>query len=1182
MEIEGRHCAFKPCFGRDFVNNHTIQDTARALLPRRMPQSVIPLRTPPTAGLTMTYIRNSIIQFSHPRLSKITYLHPRFHHHPNITQIFFPPPSQSPETKQLPHCTKKNVNQSSKLTTGNKNLIKQKMHHETHTNSSTRNKLHIQTIKNLEININSQKRKIKYLHPGPPPIIPHHQFKVQNFPLHIGKKGKKEVVLPNDKRRHFVQVADGVADGVAPVHKEEFSYIQRMETPSTIMHLIISTATKQLQLTMASKKVNVNDTTSNAMDTTRLQPVQRVNSTQNPGQSKTLSKKRVSERAPGSSSERNSSGRSSASGSPSEGTTSRNHPNSNHPILQSISTNYPLSISNFDIPTFDPEEIRKWLSKVEEALLHLSVTMTTFETPNPPDMTDTAPWDAIRNEVLAVLDNQDPESYIHLVPQILDKIDRYVIDVVSALEEQESLKTRLQQQQNHLDKQLAICNRQIRKLSSDISNAELSYASQGASAGAEVPTKAELERQKAVLVEYYSEKERFKRKQEAHASLFQATAQLQNETAKCHIDAPRQTRRALANQLLPTDHSSRAPPPLSSLKKRFIASASSTHSQSPPPNDSSRPTPFTTPVAPFRSTSPPPSYVHALHPRSFPHAKPSPSIHSAAASTTSSQRQRSGFRIPDDPKDWEWATTQLMSNLRLGRIQIESTQVPFHLRMHPYHQLDRGMQKSDGDAPTRDLRDPDTLLTYETYMETTNINSRNSATGRTGAKIYEQFLEVKSSPLVETLKGTQLDGEPDLPEINWQLTGWSENYLDRQIITLVYSWPITLVNEDVTISTVGADRNGTTIKAANFTTAGFPIHLWQLAKIRSFQVEDSWFHLRVDKYRREQLSNDSALLVYRAQITRDTKEILKPLDMPGELEARLRRHLEVKCIISPPGAIHSWAHSICVSGQFFITFQSDDDITKFTQSKKNYLELLGPAGLGEMDAITGEIEEDLGEYKVKWLWFKGQSTTRAVRKVLRQTGTRYKGIRRSQPQGKGVIYTIGFDTPEDRLQFTMTTHRVKAAHTLFPYPSSVQTVEHYYKVPRGHCFKCYHPAHADRARHFSRDCPPGEFCTVCKEHTHTVEDCSHVPEIATITHRNPANRRRLIPTVNRALSDTGSTRSDRSALSLRTVRFGAMAKRNRRLEELSNEEEDAASLSASPKEQEQRPQKKTRQPPATG
>ena len=205
MEIEGRHCAFKPCFGRDFVNNHTIQDTARALLPRRMPQSVIPLRTPPTAGLTMTYIRNSIIQFSHPRLSKITYLHPRFHHYPNITQIFFPPPFQSPETKQLPHYTGKNVNQSSKLTTGNKNLIKQKMHHETHTNSSTRNKLHIQTIKNLEININSQKRKIKYLHPGPPPIIPHHQFKVQNFSLHIGEKDKKDIVLPNDKRRYFVQ-----------------------------------------------------------------------------------------------------------------------------------------------------------------------------------------------------------------------------------------------------------------------------------------------------------------------------------------------------------------------------------------------------------------------------------------------------------------------------------------------------------------------------------------------------------------------------------------------------------------------------------------------------------------------------------------------------------------------------------------------------------------------------------------------------------------------------------------------------------------------------------------------------------------------------------------------------------------------------------------------------------------
>ena len=187
-------------------------------------------------------------------------------------------------------------------------------------------------------------------------------------------------------------------------------------------------------------------------------------------------------------------------------------------------------------------------------------------------------------------------------------------------------------------------------------------------------------------------------------------------------------------------------------------------------------------------------------------------------------------------------------------------------------------------------------------------------------------------------------------------------------------------------------------------------------------------------------------------------------------------------VLSPPLELSTAGLTvcICVSGQFFITFQSEDDVAKFSRSKKTYLHLLGPAGLGEMDIITGELEEDLGDYMVKWLWFKSQSTTRAVRNVLRQSGTRYMGIRRKQPQDRGVMYIIGFETPEDRLQFTMSMHRVKAAHTLFPYPSSAQRVEHNFNVPRGYCFKCYHPKYADRARHFSRDCTPGGFWRYAK------------------------------------------------------------------------------------------------------
>ena len=94
------------------------------------------------------------------------------------------------------------------------------------------------------------------------------------------------------------------------------------------------------------------------------------------------------------------------------------------------------------------------------------------------------------------------------------------------------------------------------------------------------------------------------------------------------------------------------------------------------------------------------------------------------------------------------------------------------------------------------------------------------------------------------------------------------------------------------------------------------------------------------------------------------------------------RDLNIDCIISPPGANNSWGVSICISGQFHIVFRTEDDAAKFQASKKNYLNILGVEGLGEIDAITGETEtDDLGEFQVKWLWFQSRSTVRAVRAV---------------------------------------------------------------------------------------------------------------------------------------------------------------------------------------------------------
>ena len=150
MEIEGRHCAFNPCFGMDFVNNHTIQDIGPGPSSEKDASACYPASGSPSEG-NASRIHPHSMNKNLINKNLITYLHPRIHYHPNITQIFPPPPYKSPEIKQLLRCKTKNLNQSSKLITGNKTLIEQKMHYETHTNSSTRNKPQILPIKKSKI-----------------------------------------------------------------------------------------------------------------------------------------------------------------------------------------------------------------------------------------------------------------------------------------------------------------------------------------------------------------------------------------------------------------------------------------------------------------------------------------------------------------------------------------------------------------------------------------------------------------------------------------------------------------------------------------------------------------------------------------------------------------------------------------------------------------------------------------------------------------------------------------------------------------------------------------------------------------------------------------------------------------------------------------------------------------------
>ena len=967
-----------------------------------------------------------------------------------------------------------------------------------------------------------------------------------------------------------------------------------METPATALHPLIITTTIRLLSTMNSSPSS--NAKANATAQTLLQPEQGVSTPEKLGQSSTLSVINSSAPAPGSSSERSTPGLGLASGPPYEGDASRLHPPSSLTISSlTLPMNTPPKLK---FPVFDQKVIPSWIKNVEDALNRMSVSAVDFESPTPPNMVNNSEWDGFQYEVLAVA-SKDATHNLVLIPKVLHKIDNYVRTSASAWETLEAFKAALAQKQRRLEEQVTRGVEQIRNLSTEISNAELTHLE--FSQNAETPSREQLVKMKAVVVDYQKEQERLKRRQEATERLHDLTAQLQNATSKCHIQKPRAVRSFLATHFLPASHPHYSPPPITSPPTSLLSSmfphmypaeaaaitspGSLTFPTSHPPQTPTQALP--SPAAPFRSQAPP--YARALRQDAFPNATSPSSVRSGAPSTSSvSQRRLTVVKVPDNPNVWEWASNRLISDLKLRRIKIDYTPIPHHLRVYPYHQLDRDILKSGGSPPPRDLDNPDTVSAYETYMETVSVGRHAPAApkfSRTPSELYEEFINLRvDSPLLENLQSTRANDD-NLAVLNWQLTGWSAHFVDRRIIQLIATWPITLENDDVTISNVGQDKDGSTIRAANFMTAGIPVHLWKLAKARAFKVDECWFHLRISKYQREQLTDDSKLLVYRAQISRETRTFLKPLDIPHELESRLLRDLNIDCIISPPGANNSWGVSICISGQFNIVFRTEDDADKFQASKKNYLTILGVDGLGEIDAITGETEtEDLGEFQVKWLWFQSRSTVRAVRAALRNTGTRFKGLRRSCPSGSGVLYIIGFDSPEDRLQFTMSMHRQKAPYTLYPFTSDVQRVEHYYNVPKGFCFKCFHPNHMDKARHYGRDCSQAGFCRVCKEHTHTEEDCGHVPEVATITHRNPANRRRLIPTVNRALSDAGSTRSDRSTLSLRTARFGAMAKRNRRNRQMANTDgtEAAATDNVATSEDEARPPKKSNTSSATG
>ena len=465
--------------------------------------------------------------------------------------------------------------------------------------------------------------------------------------------------------------------------------------------------------------------------------------------------------------------------------------------------------------------------------------------------------------------------------------------------------------------------------------------------------------------------------------------------------------------------------------------------------------------------------------------------------------------IPDDPLLWNLASIRDMTRKQRG-LKFQNSPVEWINRRYPSHDLILQL------STDRDYW-PEGWSSFipEVFDRDRAVRAIISRLG--GVQLYREFMQQDRDEIAFCEEA--LPAEFDLKEgevgatVNWTLTGWHEKFLDGEIQERIVSWPIHVKDGRITINNHGPAGGGHTIRSATFSTVDTPKFLWDLVNIRAFPIDDAWCQLEIAPHRRgDHLRNEA--MVFMGSISKHARSIFHALDFPRGVETYYRggdsRYSgpPIYFSISMPRVQDRWGTVITQRGEFRIAFRDPLSRDRYLALKTEVpLTLTEVAGLGKVDTITKQWDEELGPYPIKWLWFQRDSSIHQIRGYLDRTFGKdsYQGVRRNQPR-RAVFYVIGFLSERSRQAFARTVHKLSAPPSLYPMDGDLQVVELAYKIPMGYCFRCFHPDFKHQAKgHVAKHCT-FPVCNVCKHHTHLEAQCGYVARQGQVVHRSVQDR----------------------------------------------------------------------------
>ena len=505
--------------------------------------------------------------------------------------------------------------------------------------------------------------------------------------------------------------------------------------------------------------------------------------------------------------------------------------------------------------------------------------------------------------------------------------------------------------------------------------------------------------------------------------------------------------------------------------------------------------------------------------------------------------------VEKDPLMWTLATvpsiTEYQENPK-GRHFIQTLPRSWHQKRYPGHIIEVMLANEQDQWPTELV---DVWPTEPPKPE----DAYDLALGAMPKlQDYEEYLKTDPNKVYYSedyaAENYRHPEEVPMSTTNWRLSGWHGLLHADTVQQEIGKWPgIVIPGDHILIMKKGNDIGGTIIQIAQFAVEGMPIALWNLAKSRAFLMQGVWVQLDIMPHHRgDHLTNGH--MVYTGIISKFARQTYQAIDFPMGAEDRLLKgYTPIECIISLPGLRDSWGIAINYAGTFQIAFRDPASRDAYFQlGARVPLTLTDIPNIGKIDALTREVEQKLGTYRVKWMWFEKTSGIHMIRQYMTETfgPAAFQGIRREKPN-KACIYTIGFNSLSDLTTFTKKVHGRPAPERLHPLPSRIQRVVIVHDAPRGACYNCYHPDFAAKAKsHRADSCPNNHACRVCRHHEHTEQQCGYTRRTQRVLHRAVDDFIPVEPLV-QYMRDDASQHSEMTASSWASQRVGQQTRRRR-------------------------------------